>query len=52
MFPCFFHTYQMQTAYECRQFDGQDPRPDRGQLWVGADVDAVKDHLQVSLVNG
>ena len=42
----------MQTAYERRQFDGQDPRLDRGQLGVGADVDAVKDHSQVPFVNG
>ena len=42
----------MQTAYERRQFDGQDPGLEGGQLWVGADVDAFKDHPQVSLVNG
>ena len=42
----------MHTAYERRQFDGQDPRMEGGQLWVGADVDAIKDHSQVPLVNG
>ena len=42
----------MQTAYERRQFDGQDPRLEGGQLWVGADVDAIKDDSQVPLVNG
>ena len=42
----------MQTAYEGRQFDGQDPRLEGGQLGVGADVDAIKDDSQVPLVNG
>ena len=42
----------MQTAYERRQFDGQDSRLEGGQLWVGADVDAIKDDSQVPLVNG
>ena len=42
----------MQTAYKGCQFDGQDPRPDRVQLRVGANVNAVKDHLQVPLVDG
>ena len=42
----------MLTAYERRQFDGQDPRLEGGQLWVGADVDAIKDDSKVPLVNG